>query len=77
MMLKIARSNEKNFFDDFKILDSKIEEIDERRKNNISLSLFFSFDFDILSSKIEKINEIKRNNLLSLLSKREISSISK
>ena len=76
-MLKIIRSNKKGFFNNFKISNSKIEEIDEKRKNNISLSLFFSFDFDISNSKIKKINEIKKDNFLSLLNKREIFSISK
>ena len=76
-MLKIIRSNEKDFFDNFEILNSEIKEIDEKRKDNIFLSLFFLFDFDILNSKIEKIYEIKRNNLLSLLSKKEVFLISK
>ena len=70
-MLKIIRLNKKDFFNNFEILNSKIEKIDERKKKNISLSLFFSFDFDTLNSKIKKIDKTKKDNFLSLLNKKK------
>ena len=76
-MLKIIRLNKKDFFNNFEILNSKIEKIDERKKKNIPLSLFFSFDFDILNSKIKKIDKTKKDNFLSLLNKKKTSSILK
>ena len=76
-MLKITRSNKKGFFNNFKTLNSKIKEIDKKRKNNISLPLFFSFNFDISNSKIKKIDEVEKDNFLFLLNKKKIFSISK
>ena len=76
-MLKVVWSGEKDFFDNFEILNSKIKKIDEKRRDNIFLFLFFLFDFDILGSKIEKIDEIEKDNFLFLLSKRGVFSISK
>ena len=38
-MLKITRSNEKDFFDNLKISNLKIKEIDEMKRDNNFLSL--------------------------------------
>ena len=103
-MLKITRLNEKSFFDNLKISNSKIEKIDEIKKDNYFLPLLskkeisliskrkisksreiirinkksFFNNFETLNSKIKTIDETKKNNnFLSLLNKRENSSILK
>ena len=59
MMLKIIRLNKKSFFDDLKISNSKIEEIDEMNKNNNLLFLLNKKGtFSISKRKISNCREI-------------------
>ena len=62
-MLKITRLNEKSFFNNLKTLNSKIEKIDEMKKDNNFLFLLNKKEISsILKREILKGREIIRTN---------------
>ena len=70
---EIIRINEKNFFNNFKILNSKIEKIDKMKNNNNSLSLLNKRE-NFLISKREVSNDYEIISLFLKLFKNKIDN---